>query len=99
MELVLTGRAKEVIIVRGANYFCYEIEEFATQVPGTVPARVAATSIRDEVIGTEVLCIFFVPAKSEGLDHLHQCGVLLHSLAQLILAVRSKVLATRACLS
>ena len=45
---MLTGRAKEVVIVRGANFYCYEIEEAAGAVLGVATARVAATSVRDE---------------------------------------------------
>jgi acyl-CoA synthetase (AMP-forming)/AMP-acid ligase II len=52
-QLVLTGRAKEMIIAYGANYYCYEIEDVvSSKVPGTIAARVAATSVRDEVVGT-----------------------------------------------
>ena len=38
-RLFLTGRAKEMIIIRGANYYCYEIEDIVMQLPGTVAAR------------------------------------------------------------
>ena len=31
-RLALTGRAKEMIIIRGANFYCYEIEEIVLQV-------------------------------------------------------------------
>ena len=37
----LTGRAKEMIIIRGANYYCYEIEDLVTQIPGTVRCALA----------------------------------------------------------
>ena len=68
-RLYLTGRAKEMIICRGANYYCYEIEDSVMTVAGTLPARVAATSVYDENQGTEVLLIFFVPANPAGLVH------------------------------
>ena len=32
------GRAKEMIIIRGANFYCYEIEELITQVHAELPA-------------------------------------------------------------
>ena len=46
-RLFLTGRAKEMIIIRGANYYCYEVEDAVTVIEGTIPARVAATSVYD----------------------------------------------------
>eukprot|EP00966_Prymnesium_polylepis_P282345 6524237-Prymnesium_polylepis.1 len=58
-RLFLTGRAKEMIIIRGANYYCYEIEDVVMQLPGMIPARVAATSAYSESAGTEELLIFF----------------------------------------
>ena len=33
-RLVLTGRAKEMVIVRGANFYCYEVEDAAAAVAG-----------------------------------------------------------------
>ena len=91
-QLVLTGRAKEMIIAYGANYYCYEIEDVVSSgVPGTVAARVATTSVRDLVQGTELLAVFFVPASADGLEQLHAHGVLLPELAQLCTAVRSAV--------
>ena len=42
------------IIIRGANFYCYEIEEIVLRVAGTVPARVAATSVCDDTQATEV---------------------------------------------
>ena len=88
---MLTGRAKEMIISRGANYYCYEIEDIVTSVSGTVAARVAATSVHDELLGTEVLCLFFVPASPEGIEQLHEHGVLGKRLRRLIVSVRSQV--------
>ena len=35
----VTGRAKEMIIIRGANFYCYEIEELVTQVCACVRKR------------------------------------------------------------
>ena len=90
-RLYLTGRAKEMIICRGANYYCYEIEDSVMTVAGTLPARVAATSVYDENQGTEVLLIFFVPANPAGLVHLHSHGVVLEPLKALVGAVRSQV--------
>lgn len=60
-RLTLSGRAKEMIIVRGANFYAYEIEDSVSELPGCRPAWVAATSIYSESTGTEAVLIFFVP--------------------------------------
>jgi len=59
-KLTLTGRQKETIIINGANYYCYEIEDAVNTLPGVLPTYVAATSLLKESIGTELLAIFFV---------------------------------------
>jgi len=59
-ELTLTGREKEMIIIRGANYYCYEIETVVENVPGVRTSFVAATSVASKS-GTELLMTFFVP--------------------------------------
>src|SRR5262249_31044850 len=35
-RLTLTGREKEMIIIRGANFYCYEIEDVVNSLPGVV---------------------------------------------------------------
>jgi acyl carrier protein len=60
-RLTVTGREKEIIIVRGANLACYEVEDIAGSVPGVEPTFVAATAVEDAQAGTEGLAIFFVP--------------------------------------
>jgi iturin family lipopeptide synthetase A len=96
-RLFLTGRAKEMIIIRGANYYCYEIEELVTQVQGTVPARVAATSIYNERIGTEELLVFFVPDEVAVQEdevarlHLDVGGRLDGALVELVSSVRTHI--------
>ena len=94
-ELVLTGRAKEMIILRGANFYCYEVEAAVYAAGGVAPARVAATSVRDESEGTEKLIVFFVPESgthaAAAVPVLHEHGVLLGPLRDLVAAVRSQV--------
>ena len=93
-RLVLTGRAKEVLIVRGANFHCYEIEDVVGALPGVATARVGATSVRDARLGTEVLVLIFVPSAPlavAALPHLHEDGVLIDALRRLLVAVRSTV--------
>ena len=60
-ELFLTGREKEMIIVRGANFYCYEIEDVVNSVPGVTPTFTGSCSVADPKTGTEGLAIFFVP--------------------------------------
>jgi acyl-CoA synthetase (AMP-forming)/AMP-acid ligase II/NAD(P)-dependent dehydrogenase (short-subunit alcohol dehydrogenase family)/acyl carrier protein len=60
-HLFITGRRKEVIIVRGANFYCYEIEDIVGGLPGVEPTFAAATAVDDPASGSEGLAIFFVP--------------------------------------
>ena len=60
-RLVLTGRAKEQIIVRGANFYAYEIEDSIAELEGCMASFVAATSVHSDSAGTEAVLIFFVP--------------------------------------
>lgn len=59
-RLYLTGREKEVIIVRGANFYAYEIEDAVERVEGVAPTWAAACSWADPDSATEGLAIFFV---------------------------------------
>ncbi len=59
-RLVLTGREKEMIIVNGANFYCYDIEHQVATVAGVRPTFVAATAAPVEG-GSEALLIFYVP--------------------------------------
>ncbi|HKU37879.1 MAG TPA: AMP-binding protein, partial [Polyangiales bacterium] len=60
-HLFLVGREKETIVIRGANFFCYELEEHVSRRVGVLDTFVAATSVADEAAGTEQLLLFFVP--------------------------------------
>lgn len=70
-RLCLTGREKEMIIVRGANFYCYEIEDVVNAIDGVLPTFVAACAVADPESGTEGLAVFFVakehnsPAETE----------------------------------
>jgi non-ribosomal peptide synthetase component F/NAD(P)-dependent dehydrogenase (short-subunit alcohol dehydrogenase family)/acyl carrier protein len=68
-RLTLTGREKEMIIIRGANYYCYEIEDVVSQVDGIEPTFAAAGAVSDPRTGSEGLAIFFVPkAAATGVE-------------------------------
>ncbi|MCC6177962.1 MAG: SDR family NAD(P)-dependent oxidoreductase, partial [Chloroflexi bacterium] len=62
--LTITGRAKETIVIRGANFFCYEIEDVVDAIEGVEPTFAAACAVDDPSTGTEGLAIFFVPSPS-----------------------------------
>jgi fatty-acyl-CoA synthase len=47
-ELYVTGRADDMIVVNGRNYYAHEIEEIVTLVPGTLPGRNVAIAVDDE---------------------------------------------------
>ncbi|MEO1088658.1 MAG: non-ribosomal peptide synthetase, partial [Acidobacteriota bacterium] len=67
-RLALTGREKEIIIVRGANFYCYEIEDRVNTIPGVEPTFSAAVAVDDPATGTESLAIFFVPSRAPAVD-------------------------------
>jgi acyl-CoA synthetase (AMP-forming)/AMP-acid ligase II/thioesterase domain-containing protein/acyl carrier protein/NADP-dependent 3-hydroxy acid dehydrogenase YdfG len=60
-NLVLTGREKETIIIKGANFYSHEIEDSATQIEGVAPSYTAASGVRRNQDSEEKLAIFFVP--------------------------------------
>jgi acyl-CoA synthetase (AMP-forming)/AMP-acid ligase II len=60
-RLTLTGREKEIIIIRGANFYCYEVEDVVSAVEGVEPTFSAAVAVQDPATGSETLAIFFVP--------------------------------------
>ena len=64
-ELVITGRAKESIIIRGVNYACSEIEEAVNSVPGVEPSFTAACAVQRPGTGREELAVFFHTAADE----------------------------------
>jgi hypothetical protein len=66
-KLTLTGREKEIIIVNGANFYCYEIEDVVNQIEGVEPTFVASCGVSDPMTGTEGLAIFFSP-QIDGLE-------------------------------
>merc|ERR1712217_950312 len=65
-KLYLTGREKEMIIIRGANFYCYEIEDVVNALSSVTPTFTAAVSSHDPATGTEGLAIFFVPRNGSG---------------------------------
>ncbi|GER90172.1 hypothetical protein KDW_43340 [Dictyobacter vulcani] len=66
--MTLTGREKEVIIINGANYYCYEIEDVVNTIPGVEPTFAGASSIEDSTTGTGGLAVFFTPISQDLAD-------------------------------
>lgn len=58
-QLYVTGREKEMIIVRGSNYYCHDIEYTAT-VAGVRPTCVAAVGVQTDSAAVEQLVLFYV---------------------------------------
>ena len=69
-HLVITGREKEIIIVNGANFYCYEIEDVVNAIAGVRSTYTAAVSHYSEATGSEGLAIFFVPVLGDLADNI-----------------------------
>ncbi|MGI4778698.1 MAG: non-ribosomal peptide synthetase [Janthinobacterium lividum] len=59
-QLVITGRAKDLIIVNGQNFYPTDIERIAQQVEGVEANRVAAAGVRLPGEDTEALALFLL---------------------------------------
>ncbi len=59
-QLVITGRAKDLIILNGQNFYPNDLERIAEQVDGIEANRVAAVGVQSPVEGTETLALFVV---------------------------------------
>lgn len=59
-RLVMTGREKDLIVIRSANYPCHEIESVVERVAGVLPTYAAAGSEHDAETGTDELIVFCV---------------------------------------
>ncbi len=64
-RLVMTGREKDMIVIRSANYPCHEIESVVERIDGVLPTFVAACSEHDADAGTDELVIFAVLTAAE----------------------------------
>lgn len=58
-HLVVTGRAKETIIINGANYYNHEIEAVVDEIEGIEVSYTAACAVSEAGSTTEKLAIFF----------------------------------------
>ncbi|MCM0593998.1 MAG: SDR family NAD(P)-dependent oxidoreductase [Gloeotrichia echinulata DEX184] len=58
-HLVITGRAKETIIINGVNYYSHEIEVATEVIAGVEVSYTAACAVRSPSSNTDKLAIFF----------------------------------------
>src|SRR5256885_3184514 len=58
-RLTLTGRAKDIIIINGANYASHEIESVVEELPFIDRSYTAACAVRSPGAATDQLAVFF----------------------------------------
>ncbi|SDH96036.1 Acyl-CoA synthetase (AMP-forming)/AMP-acid ligase II [Sinosporangium album] len=58
-RLTITGRAKDVIIVNGVNYYCHDIEAAVEELPDVARSYTAACAVRLPGGTTDRLAVFF----------------------------------------
>ena len=56
-ELYVTGRIKDLIIVRGRNYYPQDVEALVATIEGVNPGRVVVFGIPDPASGTEAIVV------------------------------------------
>jgi acyl-CoA synthetase (AMP-forming)/AMP-acid ligase II len=59
-QLIVTGRAKDLVIVNGQNHYPHDLERVAEQVTGIETNRVAAASVRALAADAEELALFVI---------------------------------------
>ncbi|CAL2083789.1 amino acid adenylation domain-containing protein [Tenacibaculum sp. 190524A02b] len=64
-RLTISGREKDMIIINGINYACYDIEEICESVFGVEENWSVACSIPNAEDGSDILAIFFVCSGTE----------------------------------
>ncbi|MBB2910394.1 acyl-CoA synthetase (AMP-forming)/AMP-acid ligase II/short-subunit dehydrogenase involved in D-alanine esterification of teichoic acids [Streptosporangium becharense] len=64
-SLTLTGRAKDMIIVNGANFPAHDLESVVGQVPGVRATFAAVCGVSDPQLGTDAVVVFYVPSGAD----------------------------------
>jgi acyl-CoA synthetase (AMP-forming)/AMP-acid ligase II/NAD(P)-dependent dehydrogenase (short-subunit alcohol dehydrogenase family)/acyl carrier protein len=67
-KLTITGRAKDVIIVNGVNFYSHEVEAIAEEVEDVEVSFTAACPVRVSGIDTDRLAVFFNTRRTEWPD-------------------------------
>jgi len=57
-ELYITGRAKEIIVINGQNYYPYDLENIARRAPGLDLGKVVVAGVRKPGAPSEELLVF-----------------------------------------
>jgi acyl-CoA synthetase (AMP-forming)/AMP-acid ligase II/aryl carrier-like protein len=57
-ELYITGRAKEIIVINGQNYYPYDLENIARRAPGLDLGKVVVAGVRRPGAPSEELVVF-----------------------------------------
>jgi acyl-CoA synthetase (AMP-forming)/AMP-acid ligase II/aryl carrier-like protein len=57
-ELYITGRAKEIIVINGQNYYPYDLENIARRAPGLDLGKVVVAGVRPPGAPSEELVVF-----------------------------------------
>lgn len=70
-NVFVIGRKKELIILRGRNYYPHEFEDCVESHPQVERGQSVAFGVFDEVNGTEYLVVMLRPTVVDGLDKLH----------------------------
>ncbi|MET7480024.1 SDR family NAD(P)-dependent oxidoreductase [Streptomyces sp. NPDC005648] len=65
-EVVIAGRKKDQIIVRGTNYMAHELESVVERVDGVRVTFSAAVGVREPGASTDQLVVFYVPKSWEA---------------------------------
>ena len=93
-HLVITGRAKNIIIINGQNYYPQDLERALEDIPGMETGKVvAASSATPDGRGEELL--LFVLFKKRPSEFVHIVHTVRTRLAERIGLVPDKVIATR----
>jgi len=81
-KLVLSGRAKEMLIINGSNYYSHEIEDIVEQIKGVEVSYTAACAVRGKNSVTDKLAVFFHPL----VDDDHALKALIRQIRQTIVS-------------
>lgn len=86
-ELYITGRTKDLIFVRGQNYYAHDIERVAQEIPGITLGKTAAVGLLNEVTHEHEV-VLFVVIKASQAPHFEQLKEEVIKHINLVLGVR-----------
>ena len=67
-QLTIVGRTKEVLVIKGHNYYAHDLEQVAQTVPGVVAGCVVATCAMDRALERELALLFVAVSDSAPSD-------------------------------